>query len=420
MTENMSFYHLGIAPAMLEVLQKLKFVTPTPIQHKAIPLALEGKDIVGIAQTGTGKTMAFGVPMIQNLAASGGRAVVLVPTRELAMQVDMALTPLMRAFSLKSAVLIGGMPMGPQLDELRQVPQVIIATPGRLLDHIFQGKIDFAETSLLVIDEADRMYDLGFAPQVDQVIRCLPPEHQTLLFSATMPTAVVKLAAKTMKLPIQVEIAPPGTTIEQITQELFIVREDEKPRLLSALLAKYAGPTLVFTRTKSKASRVTRAIRDLGVRVAELHSDRSMGQRMQAIDGFKLGRYRVLVATDVASRGIDVKNIELVINYDLPDDIENYVHRIGRTGRAGREGRAVSFALPQQISDVSRIEKLIRKPLPRGKEADLEGHQLTRKPGVPGFTAARKSRPSSGSGPGPLSASDPRPRRRPRRPNKAA
>lgn len=390
--EAVSFLHLGIAPAMLDVLEKLKFVTPTPIQYKAIPLALQGKDIVGIAQTGTGKTMAFGIPLIQKLAAAGGRGVVLVPTRELALQVENALVPLMRAFGLKSAVLIGGMPMGPQLDELRQVPQVIIATPGRLLDHIFQGKIDFAETSLLVIDEADRMYDLGFAPQVDQVIRCLPPEHQTMLFSATMPTDVVKLAAKNMKLPIQVEIAPPGTTIEQITQELFIAREDVKPRLLSALLSKYQGPTLVFTRTKSKASRVTRMIRELGVKVAELHSDRSMSQRMQAIDGFKLGRYRVLVATDVAARGIDVRNIELVVNYDLPDDIENYVHRIGRTGRAGREGRAVSFAVPQQVSDVAKIEQLIRKPLPRGKASDLDGHQLTKVARLSGDEPARRPR----------------------------
>jgi ATP-dependent RNA helicase RhlE len=372
--EIVSFLHLGIAPAMLEVLDKLKFISPTPIQYKAIPLALQGKDIVGIAQTGTGKTMAFGIPLVQKLAAQGGRGLILVPTRELAMQVDAALIPLTRAFGLKSSVLIGGMPMGPQLDELRQVPQIIIATPGRLLDHIFQGKIDFAQTSLLVIDEADRMYDLGFASQVDQVIRCLPPEHQTLLFSATMPTDVVKLAAKNMKLPIQVEIAPPGTTIEKITQELFIAREDVKPRILSALLGKYQGPTLVFTRTKSKASRVARQVRDLGEKVAELHSDRSMSQRMQAIDGFKLGRYRVLVATDVAARGIDVRNIELVVNYDLPDDIENYVHRIGRTGRAGREGRAVSFAVPQQIAEVAKIEQLIRKPLPRGKATDLEGH----------------------------------------------
>lgn len=390
--EAQSFLHLGLAPGMLDVLEELKFVSPTPIQYKAIPLALEGKDIVGIAQTGTGKTMAFGIPMIQKLAATGGRGVVMVPTRELALQVEMALMPLMQAFSLKSAVLIGGMPMGPQLDELRQVPQVIIATPGRLLDHIFQGKIDFGDTSLLIIDEADRMYDLGFAPQVDQVIRCLPPEHQTLLFSATMPTDVVKLAAKNMKLPIQVEIAPPGTTIDQITQELFIAREDVKPHLLSALLAKYAGPTLVFTRTKSKASRVTRMVRGLGVRVAELHSDRSMGQRMQAIDGFKLGRYRVLVATDVAARGIDVRNIELVVNYDLPDDIENYVHRIGRTGRAGKDGRAISFAVPQQVNDVAKIEQLIRKPLPRGKASDLDGHKMAKTPHMSGEEPSRRPR----------------------------
>ena len=364
-TSNAVFYNLGIAPDLLKILEKLKFVRPTPIQQQAIPIALEGKDIMGIAQTGTGKTMAFGIPIVQRLASEGGKALILVPTRELAMQVEDALEPLLTPFKMKSVVLIGGVKIFGQISELKKNPDVLIATPGRMNDHIYSGTIDLADVSVVVLDEADRMFDMGFEPQVKSVLRCLTNKKQTLLFSATMPQDILKLATKYMELPLTIEIAPSGTTIKEVSQELFIVKEAGKNDLLKILLQKYRGTVLVFTRTKIKASRVTRNIRAMGVKVTEIHSNRTMEQRMLAMEGFKRGRYRVLVATDIAARGIDISMIELVINYDLPDDAENYVHRIGRTGRAGKEGHAITLATPTQSSDIRQIEILIKMTLPR-------------------------------------------------------
>lgn len=359
------FYHLGLAPDMLKVLDKLKFVTPTPIQQQAIPIALEGKDVMGIAQTGTGKTLAFGIPTIQRLAAEGGQSLILVPTRELAVQVDDALTPLLAHFKMKSAVLIGGVSMPMQVSDIKKKPAMIIATPGRLNDHIYRGTIDLGDVSVVILDEADRMFDMGFEPQVKSVLRCVTNKKQTMLFSATMAPEVLQLATKHMELPITIEIAPQGTAAKDVSQELFIVKEAVKNDVVKMLLQKYHGTVLVFIRTKRKASRVTKNIRDMGAKVAEIHSDRSMSQRNQAMEGFRRGRYRVLVATDIAARGIDISKIELVINYDLPDDAENYVHRIGRTGRAGKEGHAVTLATPSQSHDISKIEGLIKMTLPR-------------------------------------------------------
>ncbi|MCD4779777.1 MAG: DEAD/DEAH box helicase [Candidatus Omnitrophica bacterium] len=370
-SSNASFYHMGIAPDLLAILEKLKFITPTPIQLQAIPIALEGKDIMGIAQTGTGKTLAFGIPIVQRLAAEGGKALILVPTRELALQVEQALYPLLTPFKMKSVVLIGGIRMSGQLSEIKLNPDVIIATPGRMNDHIYQCTIDLGAVSVVVLDEADRMFDMGFEPQVKSVLRCVTNKEQTMLFSATMPENIMKLATKHMKIPITVEIAPSGTTLKEISQELFIVKESGKNDVLKMLLQKYRGTVLVFTRTKLKASRVTRKIRTMGAKVTEIHSNRSMGQRTQAIEGFKRGRFRVLVATDIAARGIDISMIELVVNYDLPDEAENYVHRIGRTGRAGKEGHAVTLATPAQSHDVHKIENLIKMSLPRSHHPQL-------------------------------------------------
>jgi len=362
---KLGFYHLGLAPDMLRVLDKLKFVTPTPIQNQAIPVALEGKDIVGIAQTGTGKTIAFGLPTIQRLAADGGQALILVPTRELAVQVSEALEPLLNQFKMKSAVLIGGINISLQIPDLKRNPDVIIATPGRMNDHIYRGTIDLGKVAIVILDEADRMLDMGFEPQVNSILRCVPLEKQTMLFSATMPPNILKLATRYMELPITIEIAVSGTAAEDVSHELFVVQEALKNNVMRMLLRKYRGTVLVFTRTKRKASRVTRNIRDMGAKVAEIHSDRSMSQRNNAIKGFRCGRFRVLVATDIAARGIDVSMIELVVNYDLPDDAENYVHRIGRTGRAGKEGHAVTLATPTQSQDIKKIENLIKMTLPR-------------------------------------------------------
>ncbi len=368
---NLTFYDLGIAPKLLGVLERLKFVSPTPIQHKAIPMGIEGKDIVGIAQTGTGKTLAFGIPVLQRLASIQGRALILVPTRELALQVDEVLQQILHPFAFRSVVMIGGASMFHQIKALQKHPRVLIATPGRLIDHVNQRTIQLNDVKILVIDEADRMFDMGFAPQVERILRSLSKERQTLLFSATMPDNIVKLATAHMKLPIHVEIAPSGTAAERVTQEVFIVKEEAKKDLLSKMLLQYRGPVLLFARTKIRAKRVTRTLREMGHNAAEIHSDRSMAQRTQAMEGFRSGRYRILVATDIAARGIDVTNIELVVNYDLPEDVENYVHRIGRTGRAGLAGHAISFATPEQGADVRQIESLMRASLPISKHPEL-------------------------------------------------
>lgn len=374
--QEQGFFGLGIAPRILDILEQIKFKTPTPIQLKAIPLAIQGNDIIGIAQTGTGKTHSFAIPMVQRLAQKKGIGLVLAPTRELAIQIDEAFQGLVHPFGMKTACLIGGAPMEPQVQALRKGPRIVIATPGRLLDHASQWNVMLDEVSMLVLDEADRMFDMGFAPQVEKILRFLPKERQTMLFSATMPKEVMNIAAKHMKLPVSVEVAPSGTAAERVTQELFIVKKEAKLRLLAKLLAQYHGSVLLFSRTKHNARKIARAIRDMHYSAAEIHSNRSLPQRREALDGFKSGKYKVLVATDIAARGIDVTGIELVINFDLPEDAENYVHRIGRTARAGQKGHAISFAMPDQSRDVRDIEKLIRAPLPIAKHPEMPHEQF--------------------------------------------
>jgi ATP-dependent RNA helicase RhlE len=381
-----SFYGLGIAPKILDILAHIKFKIPTPIQFKAIPLAIEGKDVIGIAQSGTGKTHAFAIPMVQRLAQRKGVGLVLAPTRELAIQIDEAFQGIARSFGMKTACLIGGAPMQGQIQALRRNPHIVIATPGRLLDHMSHWNFLPDEVVMLVLDEADRMLDMGFAPQITKILRFLPKDRQTMLFSATIPKEIMEIAARQMKLPISVEIAPSGTTAERVTQELFIVKKDTKLRLLGKLLAQYHGSILLFSRTKHNARKITMSIRDMRYSAAEIHSNRSLSQRREALEGFKSGRYKVLVATDVAARGIDVTGIELVINYDLPEDAENYVHRIGRTARAGCCGHAISFATPDQSRDVRDIERLIRLTLPVSKHPEIPpeefveaGHEAPRR-----------------------------------------
>ncbi|MFA5114830.1 MAG: DEAD/DEAH box helicase [Candidatus Omnitrophota bacterium] len=380
------FYGLGIAPRILDILARIKFRTPTPIQFKAIPLAIQGKDIIGIAQTGTGKTHAFAIPMVQRLAQKKGVGLVLAPTRELALQINESFQEIVRPFGMKTACLIGGAPMQYQVQALRKNPQVVIATPGRLLDHMGQWNFLPDEVSVLVLDEADRMLDMGFAPQIEKILRFLPKEKQTMLFSATIPKEIMEMAAKQMKLPVSVEIAPSGTTAEHVTQELFIVKKEAKRQLLSKLLAQYRGAVLLFSRTKYNARKITRSIRDMGYSAAEIHSNRSLSQRREALEGFRSGKYKVLVATDIASRGIDVAGIELVINYDLPEDAQNYVHRIGRTARAGSRGHAISFATPEQRSDVRDIERIIRSTLPLAKHPEITPEKFVE----PGREAPRR------------------------------
>ena len=366
-----NFRILGIAPEILHILKRFRFEKPTLIQEKSIPVAIEGKDLMGIAQTGTGKTIAFGIPMIQRLHEHKGRGLVVLPTRELALQVDESLRKIGSGFGLRTAVLIGGMSMGPQMRALAQDPHIMVATPGRLIDHLNQKNVNLKNISIVVLDEADRMLDMGFAPQIQKIFHALSKERQTMIFSATMPPNIMKLAASHMKLPVRVEIAPSGTTAEKVTQELFIVPREQKINLLGKLLEDYKGPTLVFIRTKYGAKRLVQKISDFGIRAAEIHSNRSLNQRREALEGFRSGRYRVLVATDVASRGIDVKGIELVVNYDLPSSSDDYVHRIGRTARAGSGGHAISFAMPGERNEVRNIERLIRKNLPISELPEL-------------------------------------------------
>ena len=394
-----SFDGLGIAPKLLEILDAHKFTSPTPIQHKSIPLAIEGKDIIGIAQTGTGKTLAFGIPMIQRLAQAQGKGMglVLLPTRELAEQVSIALQKIGRSIGLRTALIIGGAAMGEQRRALRAKPHIIISTPGRLVDMLEQRFVNLGAVNILVLDEADRMLDIGFAPQINQILKVLPSARQTMLFSATMPHQIVQLATAHMKLPLRIEVAPAGTAAEGVEQELIVVHKNEKMRLLEKLLYDYKGSVLVFSRTKHGAKRITHDLRNLGHKSAEIHSNRSLAQRREALEGFKTGRFRVLVATDIAARGIDVKGIELVVNFDLPDNSEDYVHRIGRTGRAGHAGKAISFATPDQRGDVQSIERLLRTTLPKPKIPGFTDVQL--ESSRPAFRSARgfRGRPRYGS-----------------------
>lgn len=386
-----TFDNLGIAPKLLEILQNLKFVHPTPIQEQSIPIAIEGKDLMGIAQTGTGKTLAFGVPMIQRLAQSKGKmkGLIILPTRELALQVEETLRKVGSTLGLKTAILIGGEAMGRQLRALKQNPHIIIATPGRLIDHLENRTVNLSNVGILVLDEADRMLDMGFAPQINKILQKVPKDRQTMLFSATMPDEIVKIANSYMTLPLRVEVAPAGSAVKTVTQEVFFVQKQDKPQLLRSMLYEYKGSVLVFSRTKYGAKKITQTVRNMGHTAAEIHSNRSLGQRIEALEGFKIGRYRVLVATDIAARGIDVTGIQVVINYDLPATAEDYIHRIGRTARAGMAGHAISFATPDQRSDIRSIERLIRKPLPVSKSNVVSAPSLP-----PIAEPSQQSRPS--------------------------
>lgn len=352
------FLALHVAPALCNILEQAGIHTPTPIQAQAIPLAMDGGDVIGIAQTGTGKTLAFGLPMVARLG-QGEMGLVLAPTRELAQQISETYHKL----GVVCTLIVGGAPMGKQIRDLKRNPKVIVATPGRLIDHLDQGTTRLDRVSIVVLDEADRMLDMGFAPAIKRILGKVPTKRQTMLFSATMPREIADLAKQYLDSPQRVDVAPQGTASELVDQELLFVGFDEKPTVLAGLLKEHSGTVLVFARTRHGARKLARSIRMQGHTAAELHSDRSLPQRREALQGFKDGNYRVLVATDICARGIDVKEISLVVNYDVPEKPEDYVHRIGRTGRAGVEGRAITLALPDQTKDVRDIERLLGKSL---------------------------------------------------------
>ncbi len=360
---SLDFSGLGIKDSILKVIADLGLSTPTPIQHQAIPAALNGEDIVGIAQTGTGKTFAFGIPMLQRLALVKGRGLVLLPTRELAGQVENSLRSLGGPLGLRTVSLIGGEAINRQLFALRKRPHIIVATPGRLIDHLKRQSVHLDDISVLVLDEADMMFDMGFAPQIEEVLKRVPTTRQTLLFSATMPNAVMKLAEKHLRTPIRVEVAPAGTTAELVEQEMYILSRDDRWEQLLGILPNYQESVLIFVRTKHGASKLAKKLQASGFKAAEIHSNLSFTQRQAALAGFRSGQHRILVATDVAARGLDINGIQLVLNFDLPDNSEDYVHRIGRTARAGKKGKAISFVAPDQRREIQKIERLIRQTL---------------------------------------------------------
>lgn len=362
-----NFHALGLSEAILQDLAAAGFSSPTPIQQQAIPPALAGRDVIGCAQTGTGKTAAFVIPMVERLAAlSKGQpqALILAPTRELALQTLTTIEKLGRSRRMSATVIVGGADMQAQVRGLRQRPEILVATPGRLLDHMWSGNILLSSIKMLVLDEADRMLDMGFAPQINQILDALPEDRQTLLFSATLPADLARLAQASVNNPVRVMVAPSATTADGITQAVHHTSHDAKADLLLSLLGADEDTALVFTRTKHRADRLGRMLGSEGHRVAVLHGDRSLSQRRAALEGFKRGTFRVLVATDIAARGIDVANIGHVINFDLPNCPEDYVHRIGRTARMKTTGRATSFVTREDHEQLRDIERLLGHAVP--------------------------------------------------------
>ena len=364
----MDFVQLGLCAPLVQAVAEQGYTVPSPIQEKAIPPVLAGRDLLGCAQTGTGKTAAFSLPLLQRLHAGARkplRALILTPTRELALQIHESITAYAAHLPLSCCVIFGGVGQGSQVEALRKKPDILVATPGRLNDLIGQGIISLKNIEAFVLDEADRMLDMGFIHDVRRVLSQLPAQRQTLLFSATMPPAIEQLAAGMLKDPAVVKVAPPSTTVEAIRQQLYHTDKPSKRALLAWLL-KERRPysTLVFTRTKHGADRVARNLTKDGFPAAAIHGDKSQNARQRALGDFKAGKIGVLVATDIAARGIDITGLDLVVNFDLPNEPETYVHRIGRTGRAGAAGEAVSFCCADERGQLADIEKLIRRCIP--------------------------------------------------------
>jgi len=365
--QNQSFSDLSLHPAIQSAVDEQGYTHPTPIQSQAIPHILEGRDILGVAQTGTGKTAAFALPILHRLTQSNepsrrrARVLVLTPTRELAIQIDESFESYGADLPLSHTVIFGGVGQRPQVQAMARGQDVLVATPGRLLDLMGQGHIRLDEVGIFVLDEADRMLDMGFIHDVRRVIQELPEQRQTLLFSATMPDAITRLSASILQDPVRVEVTPGATTVERIEQRVLLVEKSDKPKLLANVLNDpEIERVLVFTRTKHGANRVVRKL-ERTVSAEAIHGNKSQGARQRALKNFKDGRTRVLVATDIAARGIDVDGISHVINYDLPNIPESYVHRIGRTARAGAPGIAISFCAVDERSFLRDIERLIRQ-----------------------------------------------------------
>lgn len=360
----MTFRELELIEPILKALDQVNYEIPTTIQEQAIPILLQGNDLLGCAQTGTGKTAAFSIPILQRLYKSdkrkGIRALILTPTRELAIQIGENFEEYGRYTGLKHTVIFGGVPQKPQVDALTHGVQILIATPGRLLDLQSQGFISLKSLEYFVLDEADRMLDMGFVHDIKRVLKLIPEKRQTLLFSATMPPEIEKLANTILTKPRKVEVTPASTTVETIQQSVYFVEKVEKKDLLLHLLkAPDIESVLIFTRTKHGADKITRILNKNGIPAEAIHGNKSQNARQRALTAFKAHTLRVLIATDIAARGIDVDQLSHVINYELPNIPETYVHRIGRTGRAGREGIAISFCESEELPYLKDIQKLI-------------------------------------------------------------
>ncbi len=384
----MAFINLGIIDPILKALANEGYTNPTPIQQQAIPLVLAGKDLLGCAQTGTGKTAAFAIPIIQLLSKQkqrrpGIKTLILTPTRELAIQIDESFGAYGKFTDIKHTVIFGGVSQLHQVNALKRGIDVLVATPGRLLDLINQKYIDLRQLEIFVLDEADRMLDMGFIHDVKKIIALLPQKRQTLFFSATMPPEIQKLSDTLLTQPAKVEVTPPSSTVDKIEQQLYLTTKGDKPKLLLHLLEKKKmGSALVFTRTKHGADKVVKYLVKENVKAAAIHGNKSQNARQNALKDFKSGKLQVLVATDIAARGIDIDELANMFNFDLPNIPETYVHRIGRTGRAGHSGIAMSFCDAEELKDLKAIEKLIGKTIPIVKDHPyaVEGPMVPKAP----------------------------------------
>jgi ATP-dependent RNA helicase RhlE len=387
---TISFADLKLAPEILKALDESGYTTPTPIQAQAIPLVLEGSDLMAGAQTGTGKTAAFALPMLQKLlpeASSSAsparhpvRALILVPTRELAIQVEESVKAYAKHTKLRSLVVFGGVDIKTQTPTLKRGVEILVATPGRLLDHIEMKSVQLNQVQVLVLDEADRMLDMGFMPDLKRILALLPKQRQNLMFSATFSSEIKKLSAEFLTKPKLIEVARSNATAENVTQKVYLVEQADKHVLLAQLLrGSDASQVLVFTKTKITAGRLARQLQKEGVAADAIHGDKTQLERIKALDAFKQGTVTVLIGTDVAARGLDIDQLPMVINYEIPHAPEDYIHRIGRTGRAGASGKAISLVSPEEEKYLKEIEKLIKTEIPKEK-ADVPHSAKSRTP----------------------------------------